>query len=105
METGSDLLTSLANETQCSLCHLYSRPTLLCALTVQLREDAPGDCGCLDHAGPGEATGRGEHGDVVHKLLVEEPPFVAELGPQEVAAEPLHASLSLSQKQKHSIRC
>jgi len=73
------------------------------ALTVQLREDAFGDRSCPDHGGPGEASGRGEHGGVVHKLLVEAPPLVAELGPGEVAAEPRQAGLPLSRTQEHAI--
>lgn len=36
-----------------------------------------------------------KHGDVVHKLLMKALSFVAELGPREVPAEPLHAGLSL----------
>jgi len=69
--------------------------TMLSALTIQLWEDASGELGRLDHIRPGEATALGEHKDVVYKLLMEAPPLVGELGPQEVPAEPLHTSMSL----------
>lgn len=58
---------------------MYS--TLLFALTIQLWEDAFGHRSSPDHVGPGEATGRGEHGHVINKLLMETPLLVAELGP------------------------
>lgn len=81
------------------LCPLHS--ILVFALTVQPWEDAFGDHSCPDNIWPREATGCGEHGDVIHKLLMEAPSFIAELGPWEVTAEPLHTSLSLSQKDTH----
>lgn len=77
---------------------LYS--ILQFALTVQLWKDAFGYHGCLDHIRPGEATVHGEHGEVVHKLLMETSSFIAELRPWEVTAEPLHTSVSLSQTQE-----
>lgn len=58
---------------------LYS--TLLFALTVQLWEDAFGNLSCPDHIRPGEATGGGKHGGVVHKLLMETPTLITELRP------------------------
>lgn len=51
------------------------------ALTVQMWEDVFGDRGSLDHISPGKATGCCEHGCVVHKLLMEEPPLIAEVRP------------------------
>lgn len=85
----------------CRRQELYSK-LLLARTCVQLWEDAFGDHSCPDHVKPGEATGGGEHSDVIHKLLMEAPPFVTELRPWEVTAEPLHASLSLSQTQEHT---
>lgn len=65
------------------------------ALTLQLWVDVSGQHGRLGHVGRAEARVDSQHGGVVHKLLMKGLPLVIELGPQEVTAEPVYASIPL----------
>ena len=88
-----------SQETNCSLwCPpliLTSRWSSVFAFTLQSRKDAFCDHSCPDHVSPGETTARSKHGDVKHKLLMEEAPLIRELEPWGVTTQPLHTSISL----------